>query len=67
LRVRGIGKEMADLRYERRTLEQNIRQAEYIAEIRKHQRTDKWMAKLKNGQKNKTSMLNAALGGVRGQ
>ena len=66
LRVRGIGKEIADLRRERSTLERFIRQAEYIAEVRKQQRTDKWQAKLKHGQRNKRNMLKAVIGGVRG-
>jgi len=63
LRVRGIGKEMADLRYEKHTLEQYIRQAEFIADIRKQQRTDKWMAKLKKGQHKKNDyILKAVMG-----
>ena len=66
LRVRGIGKEIADLRREKYTLEQFIRQAEYIAGVRKQQRTDKWKAKLQYGQKNKKDMLKAVIGGVRG-
>ena len=66
LRVRGIGKEIADLRHERYTLERFIRQAEYIAEVRKQQRTNKWQAKLKYGQQKKKDMLKAVIGGVRG-
>jgi len=67
LRVRGIGKQIADLRYEKRVLDQYIRQAEFIADIRKQQRTDKWMAKLKKGQKHKRykNILKATLDGVR--
>ena len=65
LRVRGIGKEIADLKRERYTLERFIRQAEYIAEVRKQQRTNKWQAKLKYGQQNKKDMLHSAIGGVR--
>ena len=66
LRVRGIGKEIADLNNERYTLERFIRQAEYIAEVRKQQRTNKWQAKLKYGQQKKKDMLKAVIGGVRG-
>ena len=62
MRVRGIGKEIADLRRERYILEKFIRQAEYIAEARKQQRTDKWQAKLKAGQRNKKDMLKAVMG-----
>jgi len=65
LRVRGIGKEIADLRRERYILEQFIWQAEYIAGVRKQQRTDKWLSKIKHGQKHKRDKLKAALGGVR--
>ena len=65
LRVRGAGKEIADLRRERDTLERFIRQAEYIAAVRKQNRTEKWLGKRKHGQRNKKDMLKAVLGGVR--
>ena len=66
LRVRGIAKEMADLKRERFTLEQFIMQAEHIARVWKQNNNKKIKAKLKHGQENKKDMLKAALGGIRG-
>ena len=72
LRIRGIGKQIADLEQqivdlerERYFFEQIIVQEKYIAVARKSDLTKKWMKKLKHGQQHKTNMLKAAMGGVR--
>ena len=65
LRVRGIGKEIRDLKRERFTLEQFIMQGEHIARVWKQDKNKNIKAKLKHGQENKKDKLKAALGGVR--
>ena len=66
LRIRGIRKEIADLKREMYFLEQLIRNEEYIESIKKSNLTEKWKAKRKNGQRNKKDMLKAVIDGVRG-
>jgi len=65
MRIRGIGKLMADLKREQHCLEQFITNDEYISATRKNNLANKWMKKLKHGQQHKTNMLKAAMGGVR--
>ena len=72
LRIRGIGKQIADLeqqivdlKRERYFFEQVIVQDKRIQAVRKSNLTKKWMKKLKHGQRHKTNILKAAMGGVR--
>ena len=72
LRIRGIGKQIADLEKQIADLkreiyffEQVIVRDKYVHAARKSDLTKKWMKKLKHGQQHKTNMLKAAMGGVR--
>lgn len=57
LRIRGIGKQIADLKREKYCIEQFIMQDEYISATRKNNLTKKWTDKLKHGQKHKKNVL----------
>ena len=61
LRIRGIGKEIADLKKERYCLELLILRDEYINSKRKKNLTKKTLKKLKHGQRNKKDMLKAIM------
>ena len=61
LRIRGIGKQIADLKREQHCLEQFIMNDEYITATRKNNLTKKWTTKLKRGQSHKKSKLKAAI------
>lgn len=65
LRIRGIRKEISDLKRERCYLEEFIMNDECIAATRKSNLTERLANKRKYGQKHKKSKLKAALGGVR--
>ena len=65
LRVRGIGKEIADLEQERYCLELLIARDEYISDTRKRNLTKKIATKKAYGNKNKIDKLKAAMGAVR--
>ena len=59
LKIRGIHKQIADLKREQYFLEQFIMNDEYITEVRKNNLTKKWTTKLEHGQKHKKNMLKA--------
>ena len=61
LRIRGIGKQIADLKREQYCIEQFIMQDEYISATRKNNLTKKWTTKLKHGQKHKKNVLKALM------
>ena len=61
LRIRGIGKLMADLKREQYCLEQFIMNDEYITATRKNNLTKKWITKLEHGQKHKKNVLKALM------
>ena len=65
LRIRGIGKEIADLGREMYCLELLIARDEYISDTRKQNLSKSTMKRLKHGQRNKKSKLKAAMGAVR--
>ena len=70
LRIRGIGKQIADLEQqiadlerERYFFEQVIVQEKYIAAARKNDLTKKWMKKLSDGQKRpRRNMVKSIMG-----
>ena len=61
LRIRGIHKQITDLKRERYCLEQFIMNDEYITAARKNNLTKKWTTKLKHGQKHKKNVLKAVM------
>ena len=61
LKIRGIGKEIADLKRDKYCLEQFIAQDAYIIAARANNLTNKWKDKLKHGQKHKKNMLKALM------
>jgi len=61
LRIRGIGKEISDLKRERYYLEKFILNQEYISAVKASNLTTKTLVKLKRGQRNKKNMLKVAL------
>ena len=63
LRIRGIEKEIADLKREKLYLDWLIENDKYLTGVKKEKVTNKWQAKLKHGQKNKKNMLKAVMGG----
>ena len=65
LRIRGIGKQIADLRCEKYILEQFIMQDAYITAQRKKNLNQKLTNRLKKGQGHKNSLLKAAINGIR--
>ena len=65
LRVRGIAKEIADLKQEQRYLEWLIENDEYLTAIKQQKVSKQAKANLKRGQKRGVRLLKSALGGVR--
>ena len=57
LKIRGIGKQIADLKREQYCLEQFIMQDEYISATRKNNLNKELAKKLKHGQKHKKNVL----------
>jgi hypothetical protein len=62
LRIRGIGKQIADLKREKYYIEQFIMQDEYITATRKNNLNKGLATKLKYGQKHKKDILKAVMG-----
>jgi hypothetical protein len=65
LRIRGIGKQIADLKREKYILEQLIMQDAYITAQRKKNLNLKLITRLKHGQGHKNNLLKAAINGIR--
>jgi hypothetical protein len=61
LRIRGIGKQIADLKREKYCIEQFIMQDEYITTTRKNNLNKGLATKLKHGQRHKKNMLKALM------
>ena len=65
LRIRGIAKEIADLKREQRYLEWLVENDEYLTAVKQQKVSRQWKSNLKRGQKKGTRLLKSALGGVR--
>lgn len=66
LRVRGIGKEIADLKRELSCLEQFIENEEYVSAVNKSNKQKELAEKIQAGRKKRKILkLKAAMGGVR--
>ena len=61
LRIRGIHKEIADLKYERHCVECVIEQAELFIKTCESDLTKKWKKNLKRGQRNKNDYILKAI------
>ena len=63
LRIRGIAKEIADLKREKLYLDCLIENDTYLTSVKQEKVSNNWQAKLKHGQRNKKNMLKAVMGG----